>query len=127
MTRRPRARHRGRLQRVRALAPCPEPGLDASVALVRPGLADDALARTLRALAEENALLARELGRVQARCTRWRADCIAQAERLEASLVRARADAIVKQTRIAALEDALCNAAANSAQDALGASRPPRT
>jgi hypothetical protein len=127
MTRRPRARLRGRLQRLRALAPCPEHGLDHAVALVRPGLADDAHARTLRALAEENALLARELGRVQARCTRWRADCIAQVERLEASLMRARADAIIKQTRIAALEDALRNTAAHGAQDDLRASQPPRT
>jgi len=63
--------------------------------------------RSLHALAEENALLVRELGRVQARGTRWRDDCIAQVERLQAQLMRTRAEAIAKQTRIAALEDAL--------------------
>ena len=74
--------------------------------------------RLLRVLAEENALLARELGRVQARATRWREDCIAQAERVDGQLMRARADAIVKQTLLAALRDRL---------DALEASAaPPR-
>lgn len=107
MTRRPGERHRGRLQRMRALAPRPEHGLDLAVALLRPAAADDTQTRSLRALAEENALLARELGRVQARCTRWRDDCIVQADRLEAQLMRERADGIAKQTRIAALEDAL--------------------
>jgi hypothetical protein len=63
--------------------------------------------RALRALAEENATLARELGRVQARCTQWRDDCIAQADRLETLLMRARADCIVKETRAAALRETL--------------------
>ena len=63
--------------------------------------------RALRALAEENATLARELGRVQARCTQWRDDCIAQADRLESLLMRARAECIVKETRAAALRETL--------------------
>lgn len=63
--------------------------------------------RALRALAEENALLARELGRVQARCTHWRDDCIAQAERLEGQLMRARGELIARQTQVAALSDTL--------------------
>ena len=126
MTRRPGERRRGRPQRVRGLAPRPEHGLDCALALLRPALADDAQVRTLRALADENALLARELGRVQARCTRWRADAIAQAERLEAALMRARADAIGKQTRIAMLEDALRAATTNGASDDLQDRLPPR-
>ena len=106
MTRRPGERHRARLQRARGLAHRPEHGLDLAVTLARrdDGSADQ---HTLRVLTEENALLARELGRVQARCTRWRDDCIVQAERLEALLMRERADGIAKQTRIAALEDTL--------------------
>jgi hypothetical protein len=126
MTRRLGERRRGRLQRVRALAPRPEHGLDCVVTLLRPRPADDAQARTLRALADENALLARELGRVQARCTHWRADAIAHAERLEAALMRARADAIGKQTRIAMLEDALRAATTNGASDDLPDRLPPR-
>ena len=63
--------------------------------------------RAVRALAEENALLSRELGRVQARATQWRDDCIARADRLEALLIRARGDNIVKATRLAVLRDAL--------------------
>jgi hypothetical protein len=82
------------------LALRPEPHTDAAVA-------QRADQRALRALAEENAMLARELGRVQARCTQWRDDCIAQAERLESLLMRARGDLIAKQTQIAALHEAL--------------------
>ena len=52
-------------------------------------------------------MLARELGRVQARCTRWRDDCIGQAERLEGLLMRARGELIARETRIAALNDTL--------------------
>ena len=105
---RPGERRRGRLQRMRALAPRAEHGLDlALVAPLRPAPAGDTQSPGLRALAEENALLARELGRVQARCTRWRDDCIVQADRLDAQLMRERADGIARQTRIAALEDAL--------------------
>ncbi len=44
---------------------------------------------------------------MQVRATRWREDCIAQAERLDAQLMRARADAIVKQTLLAMLRDRL--------------------
>lgn len=111
MTRRLAERPPRRLGRMRPVPPRAEHG----VALVAPrpvverptdsGHAPDL--RLLRALAEENALLARELGRVQARFTRWREDGIAQADRLEAQLMRARADAIVKQTRLAALQDSL--------------------
>ena len=109
MTRRLAERHPRRLQRMRPAPGRPEHGLDLALALPRPepGQGQRADQRALRALAEENALLARELGRVQARCTQWRDDCIAQAERLEGQLMRARADNIVKQTRIAALRDAL--------------------
>ena len=87
----------GRAEHGQDLALRPEPRTDAASA-------QRADQRALRALAEENAMLARELGRVQARCTQWRDDCIAQAERLEGLLMRARGDLIAKQTRIAALE-----------------------
>ena len=109
MTRRPGERHRARLQRVRALAHRPEHGLDLAVALARPE--PDASPRpdlrALRGLAEENALLARELGRVQARCTQWRDECITQAERLEGQLMRTRGELIARQTQVAALAEAL--------------------
>ena len=112
MTRRLAPRHQRRLSRMRPATPRAEHGLDLALVALRPEPrepdgAQRADQRALRALAEENALLARELGRVQARCTQWRDDCIAQAERLEALLMRARADAIGKETRIAALGDAL--------------------
>ena len=90
----------------------PEHGLDLALPVLRverrvePEHAQRADQRALRALVDENALLARELGRVQARCTRWRDDCIAQAERLEALLMRARGELIVKQTELAVLRDA---------------------
>ncbi len=61
----------------------------------------------LQSLVHENALLTRELGRVQQRCSQWRDDCIAQTDRLESTLMRARADAIVKETQLALLRDAL--------------------
>ena len=63
--------------------------------------------RALRCLAQENAMLARELGRVQQRCTTWRTDAGVQADRLEALLMRARAAAIVKDTQLAALRETL--------------------
>ena len=113
MTRRLGERHSRRLLRMRPLPHRPEHGLDLALTLLAPEPRPDsepaqrADQRALRALSEENALLARELGRVQARCTRWRDDCIAQAERLEAQLMRARGDNLVKDTRIAALGDAL--------------------
>lgn len=88
-----------------------------------PVLTQGADQRALRALAEENALLARELGRVQARCTRWRADCIAQAERLEALLMRARAEAIVKETQLAALRETLAARQEGSQPPALSGRR----
>jgi len=97
---------------MRALAPRPEHGVDLAAAMTR--LADagaPAPRNDLRALAEENAVLARELARVQAHCTRWRDDCIARAERLEAQLMQTRAEAIARLTRIAALEDLLRTAA----------------
>jgi hypothetical protein len=113
MTRRFVERHPRRLQRMRPIPHRPEHGLDLAVTVLRPesrtepGQPQGADQRALRALAEENALLARELGRVQARCTQWRDDCITQAEHLEGQLMRARGDNIAKQTRIAALRDAL--------------------
>ena len=63
--------------------------------------------RALQSLVEENAALARELGRVQQRGTQWRDECIVQAERLEAALMRARGANIVKDTQLASLRDAL--------------------
>lgn len=53
------------------------------------------------ALAEENAVLGRELGKVQERITRVMAQKTADIERLQAELVQARADAIAKDSRIA--------------------------
>lgn len=63
--------------------------------------------RALQSLVEENAALARELGRVQQRSTQWRDDCIVQAGHLEAALMRARGANIVKETQLASLRDAL--------------------
>ena len=110
MSRRLAERPPRRLLRMRPAADRAEHGQDLAL---RPEPRPEATAgqradqRALRALAEENAMLARELGRVQARCTQWRDDCIAQAERLESLLMRARGDLIAKQTRIAALHEAL--------------------
>jgi hypothetical protein len=113
MTRRLAGRPPRRLLRMRPATQRPEHGLDLALVSLRPvpaadpGTAQRADQRALRALAEENALLARELGRVQARCTQWRDDCIAQAERLEGLLMRARGALIVKETQAAALCEAL--------------------
>lgn len=110
MSRRLAERPPRRLLRMRPAADRAEHGQDLAL---RPEPRPEATAgqradqRALRALAEENAMLARELGRVQARCTQWRDDCIAQAERLESLLMRARGDLIAKQTQIAALHEAL--------------------
>lgn len=108
MTRHLGERHPRRLRRMRPVPPRAEHGL-ALVAARPPERERDPGPdlRLLRALAEENALLSRELGRVQARFTRWREDCISQADRLDAQLMRARADAIVKETRLAILHDRL--------------------
>ena len=98
-----------RLLRMRPAPRRLEHGFD--VALVAPAVAEETAhrsgAQALRALAEENALLARELGRVQARCTRWRDDCVAQADRLDALLMRARGALMAKETELAAARDAL--------------------
>jgi hypothetical protein len=113
MTRRLAERHPRRLSRMRPQCSRPEHGADLALVSLgdQPASEPDANAhadqRLLRTLAEENALLARELGRVQARCTRWRDDCIAQAERLEAVLMRARAEIIIKETQLAAVRDTL--------------------
>jgi hypothetical protein len=113
MSRRLAQHHPRRLSRMRPVAQRPTHGLDLALVALRPPsppepeLGQRADQRALRALAEENALLARELGRVQARCTRWRDDCIAQADRLEALLMRARAEAIAKETQLAALRETL--------------------
>ena len=114
MTRRLAERLPRRLLRTRPATHRPEHGLDLALVALRadPLTARHADQRALRALAEENALLARELGRVQARCTQWRDDCIAQAERLEGLLMRARGELIAKETQIAALRDALVPVAA---------------
>ena len=113
MTRRLAERPPRRLLRMRPATQRNEHGQDLALVAPRsdPRLDADAAQRAdqraLRALAEENALLARELGRVQARCTQWRDDCIAQAERLEGLLMRARGELIAKQTQVAALGDTL--------------------
>ncbi|MDR7305026.1 DUF2325 domain-containing protein [Rhodoferax saidenbachensis] len=52
------------------------------------------------ALAEENAVLTRELGKVQERITRVISQKTADIERLQAQLLQARADAIAKDSRI---------------------------
>ena len=71
MTRRLVERQPRRLLRMRPVAQRPEHGLDTALARHdEPVRQPDT--RALRALAEENAMLARELGRVQARCTQWR-------------------------------------------------------
>lgn len=116
MTRRLTPHAPRRLLRARAPIGRHEHGLDvaapdrlddapAECAVSGDGEHDDA--RALRALAAENAMLARELGRVQQRCTQWRDDCIAQADRLERQLMRARAESLIKETQIASLRDAL--------------------
>ena len=113
MTRRLAERPPRRLLRMRPAAQRVEHGQDLALVALRADSRHDADAaqradqRALRALAEENALLARELGRVQARCTQWRDDCIAQAERLEGLLMRARGELVAKQTQIAAMSDTL--------------------
>ena len=118
MTRRLAERSPRRLLRMRPATHRPEHGLDLALVDPRADAHDDPLAaqrgdqRALRALAEENALLSRELGRVQARCTQWRDDCIAQAERLEGLLMRARGELIVKETQMAALRERLVPSAA---------------
>ena len=102
-----------RLLRARPIAQRATHGLDLALVTLQPVSRAEPEStqrvdqRTLRALAAENALLARELGRVQARCTRWRDECATQVERLEASLMRTRGDNIVNQTRLAVLRDAL--------------------
>jgi len=53
------------------------------------------------ALAEENAVLGRELGKVQERITRVMAQKTADIERLQGELVQVRAEAIAKDSRIA--------------------------
>ncbi len=113
MTRRLAERPPRQSLRMRPPAHRPEHGLDLAIVTARANTRDEPLAaqradlRALRALAEENALLARELGRVQARSTRWREDCVAQAEQLQAQLMRARGDLIAKETLIAALREQL--------------------
>ena len=61
------------------------------------------------ALAEENAVLGRELGKVQERITRVMAQKNAELERLQATLVQARAEAISKDSRIAFMAEDLEN------------------
>jgi hypothetical protein len=106
MTRPRSERSHRRLARVRPAAHRTEHGLDLALVTWHDS-AQRADERALRALAEENATLARELGRVQARCTQWRDDCIGQAERLEALLMRARGECIVQVTQLAALGETL--------------------
>jgi hypothetical protein len=67
----------------------------------------EASTEALHALSAENLTLARELARVQCRCTQWRDAAMERERRLEAQLLQARAACIVKDTRIAALRDTL--------------------
>lgn len=55
------------------------------------------------ALQEENAVLARELARVQERSSRWMSDKSGEVERLNAQLIQARADNIGKDSNLAFL------------------------
>ncbi len=107
MSRRLGERHPRRVRRMPPVLTRSEHGVAAVASRASADPAPGSDLRLLRALAEENALLARELGRVQGRATRWREECIAQAERLDAQLMRARADAIIKQTLLAVLRDRL--------------------
>ena len=128
MTRRLAARPPRRLLRMRTAPWRPQHGLDLALvpARVDPPAAQRADPRALRALAEENAMLARELGRVQARCTQWRDDCIAQAERLEGQLMRTRGALIARQTQVAALRDELETLRARLADAPPAAPHAPR-
>ena len=114
-------RHPRRVLRARVPPRRPEHGQDLALVPLRTLHRDDAEAarradqHALRTLAEENAMLARELGRVQSRCTQWRDDCIGQAERLESSLMRARGELVARETRIAALNDTLADLHARAA------------
>ena len=107
MTRRPAQRRPRRLPRARTSDHRHAHALDLALLDVRETPATPPDQRALQALAEENALLARELGRVQARCTQWRDECITQAERLEGQLMRTRGELIARQTQVAALAEAL--------------------
>ncbi len=59
------------------------------------------------ALADENALLGRELGKIQERMTRVLTEKNAELEQAQALLLQARADAISKDTRLASMAEAL--------------------
>ncbi|ARV17745.1 hypothetical protein AEP_00786 [Curvibacter sp. AEP1-3] len=59
------------------------------------------------ALADENALLGRELGKIQERMTRVMTEKNAELEQTQALLLQARADAIAKDTRLALMAEAL--------------------
>lgn len=68
------------------------------------------------AVADENAVLTRELGKVQERISRVMAQKTAELERLHADLMRARAEAIAKDSRIAFLSQDLDALRANVAK-----------
>ncbi|CAN5579953.1 DUF2325 domain-containing protein [soil metagenome] len=59
--------------------------------------------KRVQSLIDENAVLARELGRVQTRSTQWQAERIAECERLSEELIKARGEAIGRDTLIAEL------------------------
>jgi len=59
------------------------------------------------ALADENALLGREMGKIQERMTRVLTEKNAELEQAQALLLQARADAIAKDTRLALMAEAL--------------------
>lgn len=68
------------------------------------------------AVADENAVLTRELGKVQERISRVMAQKTAELERLHADLMRVRAEAIAKDSRIAFLSQDLDALRANVAK-----------
>lgn len=99
MTRRPPPRDRHRIARLRPASLRAAGTTDAAPAV------PDLLGT--QALVLENALLMRELGRAQRRCTQWHDDAARRIDALECGLLRARGDAIVKTTQLAVLREAL--------------------
>ena len=105
MTRSPRPAPRRRVLRTREQPRRAQPAADpASPRLLDAGpRRDDAMA----GLAAENALLARELARIQQRASRWRDECVARIDLLDAQLMQARARGIVKDTLLALQRESL--------------------
>jgi hypothetical protein len=101
MTRRPPPRIRHRLARLRRAPLHAVRGAD------RPGDTQEPDIESTQALLLENALLMRELGRAQRRCTQWHDEAARRLEQLQAQLFRSRAECIVKETQLDVLRAAL--------------------